>query len=233
MTAKWKRRTAAAAAVLVAAWLLHAAVLRGLAAPLVVDQPPGDFDCICISSWSFGPDGGWCYDKVAQLQKERAARRILLIESWGRLESIGAAPSFAATSGRELESRGVPREAIAIVRSLPHSHRAAARSLASWLESEPRATVLLLCDEFHSALVRRALDRALAPADAARVRVGALRGRRVNAENWWTSRGGIRAFGIQWLLWLQSRLDEEELPPSAGVDDYQCEFLASLEERAP
>jgi len=58
---------AMAAAIVIALWLLHAPILQGLAGLLVVDQPAGDYDCVCLRAWGFGPEGDRSFDAAGYL----------------------------------------------------------------------------------------------------------------------------------------------------------------------
>ena len=144
-------------------------------------------------------------------------------------------PSFAAMSGRELRDRGVPQEAVSILRGERFNDWATARTLAAWLRDHPGSSVVLLSGQFHSAQLRRALDAGLDPAGAASVRVRALPSRVCDDTNWWTCRPGYRAFGGSWLLKFQSWLGGGDAAQTRerNADDYERDFLQTLPERAP
>jgi hypothetical protein len=233
MTPKRKWSVLLAAVVLIAVWLVHAPLLRGLAGLLIVDQPADDFDYVCIAAWS---SGDRCYDVAGDLHRKTPARRILLIgPSQNRIEQIGAMLSFEAISRRELNARDVPPDAISFIPGGRWNDWADARALAAWFRAHPGNSVLLLCDQFHSAQFRRALNAVLDPADAARVRVRALPSRQYDDTNWWKLRCGYRAFGGSWLMRFQSWLGGGDVPqsPERNADDYERDFLQTLPERMP
>ena len=94
------------------------ALLQGLASCLVVDEPPGDFQYVCVLGWHDRPSGYRCYDTAVQLCRKRPSCGVLVIEPRPeRLVEIGVLPSFETLSRRELESRGVPRRAISVLRT--------------------------------------------------------------------------------------------------------------------
>ena len=159
-------------------------------------------------------------------------RRILLVvPPPSRLEETGVLPSFESLSRRELDARGVLGDSLTILRGTQRSDWATAHALGDWLDKHPGAAVTLLCDQFRSAYVRRALDAALEPAAAARVQVRALPGRRCDQTNWWQSRIGFQAFGRGWLillhgLWYGVNAAE---PSTKDADAYERDFRAGLQ----
>jgi hypothetical protein len=236
MTKKRKWVVALLAAFLVAAGLVHAPVLRGLAGLLIVDQPGDDFDWICLAAWGYGGDGDRCYDVAADLQREKSGSRILLIgPAMNRLEQTGVLSSFEAMSRRELQARGVSQEAISEERGGCRSDWENAHTLAAWLGKHPGSRVLLPCDQFRSAVVRHTLDAVLNPADAARVRVRALPNRNCDDTNWWKLRCGYRAFASAWLLRMQSWLGSGEAaaPSEKSADEYERAFLEHQPVKSP
>ena len=236
MTARWKRRILISAVVVAAACLFHAPLLRGLANFLVVDEPTRSVDYICVTSWGYRPDGDRCYDVAGELHRKNPSCRILLIEpNHSRLVQIGAVKSFASVSQRELGSRGVPSEAISILRCEPWNDWATARALADWLRDHPNNSVLLLCGQFRSAQARHTLDAVLHRAEAARVRVRALPSRQCDETDWWTSRRGYLEFGDHWLMRIQNRLGGGDAmqPPERNAEQYERDFLRTLPEALP
>jgi hypothetical protein len=236
MTRKRKWAVVFAAAALIVVCLLHAPILRGMARLLIVDQPADDFDYVCIATWGHGGGDDRCYDLVGDLCREKASRRVLLVgPDASRVERIGAMPSFEATSRRELGARGVPRDSILWLRGGRWSDWENARALAAWLTDRPGAVVVLLCDQFRSATVRRILDVVLGPADAARVLVRALPSESCDDTNWWRRRCGYRAFAGGWLLRVQNWFNSghAESPPESNADQYQRDFLQRLPQRTP
>jgi hypothetical protein len=133
-------------------------------------------------------------------------------------------------SRRELLARHVPPEAVTVLRGEPCNDWATAGALAAWIGDHPGRCVLLLCDQFHSGQMRRAMDAALEPKAAAAVHVSALPNRVYDDTNWWTRRGGCRTFGEEWLLRLQSRPQGGDAVETwtKSAAEYERDFLQSL-----
>jgi hypothetical protein len=237
MTANRKRiALAVGVAVVAAAWLSHAVVLRRLAGLLVADEPADGYRYVCLVDQYDGPDGDWCFDVAADLYRRNPSCRIVLVESHrDRTVQIGAMPSFETLSRRELESRGLPQQAMSTIRGEGRDDWAIAKTLRKWLAERPHAAVVLLSKRFRTAHVRYVLDAVLDPAEAARVRVRALPGREYDETDWWTSRSGIKAFGFEWLRQLHGwYLAGDHRPvPYRSADDYQRSVLQTLEKAAP
>jgi tetratricopeptide (TPR) repeat protein len=116
MTAKRKRRIVVLAVVVAAACIFHAPLLRGLAGFLIVDQPIGDYDCVCLCAWGDNPNGDRCYDVAADLYRRKPSCRVLLVApNPNRLEEIGAIPSLASKTRRALSARGVPQDTVSVL----------------------------------------------------------------------------------------------------------------------
>ncbi len=103
------------------------------------------------------------------------------------------------------------------------------------MAEQPDTTVVVLYPGFHSAQLRHALNAALAPEDAARVRVRALFDSDCTASNWWTSRKGIKKFGIEWLRWLYTWCigAGNVPPPCESADAYESNVRRTLAEETP
>ncbi len=237
MKAKWKRRALAAAVLAAAAWFFHAPLLTALAGLLVADQPPGEFNYICILNRALGPNGYHSYDVAGELFRQLPSRRVLLVgPSSGRLVEIGVLPSFEELGRSGLARRGVPPDAISVATGEGGaSYRAAAYTLSAWLRDHPDASPLLLCPQFHSAQMRRDLDAVLGVAEAGRVRLRALPNPHFDPSNWWHCRPGVRGFGVAWLMRLQGLLGggQAAQPPQTNADQYERDFLRALEESTP
>jgi hypothetical protein len=232
-SSKRKWRWLLAAVVLIAVWIVQAPILRGLAGLLIVDQPTEEFDYVCLLAWGYQAEGDRCYDVAGDLHREKPSRRILLVgQRPSRIEKVGVMQPLAAISRRELGARGVPPEAVSLIRGGQWNDWANARSLAAWLGDHPGKSVLLLCSQFHSAQVRHVLDAVLDVDEAARVRIRALPSRQYDNTNWWTVRGGYREFGARWLMRIQSWLGGGDVPqsPEKSADEYRRDFLQTLPE---
>ena len=214
---------------------LSRAVVGGLAGLSIVDQPTDDYDCVCISSWGYHPNGDRCYDVAAELYRQKPSCRVLIVTPGpSRLEEVGVLPSFAATSRRELAARHVPQEAVSILGGEPWNDWATAQRWPTGRASTPATACLCSVPQFHSRQMRRAMDDVLEPATAASLRVQALRNRDYDDTNWWTSRCGYRAFGESWLLRLQRRPGGSAAKMmEKNADQYERDFLQALPERTP
>lgn len=223
------------AAVAAGLWLLHAPTLRFFAGCLVADEPAGDYQYVGILDWYGGPDGDRCYDAARQLHRQKPARGILLVQSPpDRLVETGALPSFEAISRRGLGARGLPQQAISAISGKGRDDWAKARALRAWLLDRPDASIVVLCGRFRSAHLRYALDTVLDPRQSARVRLRALPDRQYDETNWWTSRTGIKAFGIEWLRRMHDWCVGGEHPPAPlhSADDYERNVVQTLSECA-
>ncbi|MCE5266983.1 MAG: hypothetical protein LLG00_03770 [Planctomycetaceae bacterium] len=232
MKGKWKRRAVVAAILVAAAAVLHPLVLGGLARVLVVNEPVGESQWICIIGRTHGPDGDRCYDAAAKLFREERGRRVLLVGCGReRLAEIGVLPSFDALGRKQLRLRGVPDGAIITAAGNGDRYRSVAETLGAWLGDHHGAQVVLLCAEFRSAVMRAAIDAAMEPSRARQVRVRALADRRFSSEDWWRHRAGFREFGIAWLMrlqqgWAGSGAVEEQ--PRMNADEYERAFAGKV-----
>jgi hypothetical protein len=233
MTKKRKVCLLFAAAILIVVAIFHASILRLLARGLIVDQHTNKTDYICLVGWSYGDH---CYDVAAGLNFEDPDRRILLLGPGpSRIEQIGAKPSFEEIGRRELTTRGVSPSSISFIQGGRYSDWDDARSLAAWFREHRQESVLVLCDQFHSALFRDVLDAVLPAADADRVFVQSLPSRQCDDTNWWKRRSGYRNFAANWLLRFQFWVGGGDIPPSRdrNAGEYQRDFLKTLPPRKP
>lgn len=236
MTLTGKRFAAGAVVVAVAAALFHAPFLRYLAAGLIVDEQIDNFQYIGLVESHTRPNDGRTYRMAVELQRQEPARRVLLIVSRGnRLTETGVLSSIETLCRRELETRGVKPETVDAIPSDGDDDWADARSLRRWLNARPNASIVLFSDHFHSASLRNVLNATLDPTAANRVCIRLLDNRRFDAANWWRSRTGMKAFGIEWLrrlhgwFWGQDRSG----PPRRNADDYERDALRSLVGETP
>jgi hypothetical protein len=232
---KRRWRLISAAAVAIALLLFHAPILRGLVGFLIVDQADGDCGYVCLRAWGGGPEGDRAFDEAAKLRRgEHPCQVLLLAPRSDRISEIGVLPSYEAICRRELEKRRVPQEAVSVIPGGGYNDWDAARSLAAWLNKHPEDSVILLTSRFRSALVRRGLDDALDPSQAARVHVRALPDRRFSETDWWKHRAGFLEVGFCGLMRIQNWCapGDKEPPPRADADEYERDFLRSLEDKA-
>lgn len=235
MTRKRKISTVAFAAVVLVAILFHSLLLRGLARPLISEQMIGDYDGICLISSLQSPEGDRCYDVAAQLWRDNPTASVLILEPPdNRIVEAGALPSFATVSRRELSKRGVPEEAVVILPREGIDDWTIARALGDRLSDRPETTVVLLCDEFHSARLRAAVDESVGEKSASQVWIMPLSDRRFNRDDWWKTRTGTRTVGMSWLMLLQHWFsDWGATPPQADADEYEKRVIESWREDAP
>ncbi len=210
LPATWRWRVGLLAAAGVAVWLGHGWVLRGLAAPLVSQQPADGATLLVLWGDERGADGGHGFDAAATFYRQDPSRHVLLIgRRPSRLVELGILSPFATLGRRELAARGVPETAVAATEATAADQWDEAQLLAAWLQAHPTATVALWCKPLGSGRVRRILDDVTAPADAVRARVVVPRGTDRDATNWWQTRSGVKDFMLSWLelafTWCQGR----------------------------
>jgi hypothetical protein len=224
------------ASVVAGLWLLHAPALRLLAGLLIVEEPIDDVPYVAVLGRGDGHDGFRCYDVAVSFYRQKPSRGILLIEpSPSRLTEIGIVPTLTHFSERVWDCRHVPREAVSAIHSHGRDDWATAHAIQTWLTEKPGASITLLCDDFRSAHLRGVLDTVLDPTQATRVRVHGLPAQLYDETNWWTSRAGIKAFGIQWLRRLYGWCvgGDHPPPPRHSVDDYQRHVRQAFLEATP
>lgn len=211
------------AMVVAIALFCHAALFRYLAGKLIVDEAPGEYQWIGIVQSYDGKGGGNCYELAREMQSDRSTAKFLLIgTSHDRLVEAGILPSYETAGRGELEAKGVSPDTIATTERDGSDDWATARAIRDWLESRPKDAVVLLGSSFGSAHLRYALDTVLGPELSSRVRLRAIPSRQYNEMAWWTSRAGIRNFGIDWLRLLRGWCCGEEPPFQSGTaDEYE------------
>ena len=209
----------------------------GLAGLLIVDQPTDDYDCVCISSWGYDPNGDRCYDVAADLYRRKPSCRVLLVAP--DLEPAGADRRHAFV--RVDEPAGVARPARAARGRLGPPRRALERlghrPSAGRLDAAITPATACSCSASNSIAGRCAARwmpcsnptpphrcaSARCPTAIATTRTGGL------------AACGYRAFAESWLLRLQSRPDggDAAKTPEKNADDYERDFLHALPESTP
>jgi hypothetical protein len=122
------------------------------------------------------------------------------LEPWPRrVVELGIVPSFEQMVRRELTGRGVSNAAIVTLRGKVRDDWESARLLGSWLQQNPAAEVVMLCDRFHSGRVRYVLDSELGRPLAAQVRILAVANPDYDPACWWCSRQGVKDVMYGWL----------------------------------
>jgi hypothetical protein len=178
--------------------------LRGVASYLVIDQQgPADYVLVL--------NGDGRYDRAASLYHSGSAAHILLVESRPkRLERIGIKPSHVTLSKHELAARGVPLDTITVIPGQALTDWDRARRVRNWLESEPAADVVILCDRFGGRRLRYIFDEILGTEYAGRVRVSAVPERRFGESDWWHHRPAIVYLFECYLRLAYDRLSGED-----------------------
>jgi len=197
----------------------HPAFLRGIAWGLIADEPPSRTDYVWIRA---ALDD--VFDQAARLYHKDRSRRVLVIRAYpSRLVEMGALPHFEAITRLELDSRGVPDDAVTAVDGKPGTAWEEAHLLGAWMDEHPSAQVLLVCDRFESRRSRLVLDTVLRPGAAARVRILGLRRRQYDETNWWKSRLGLRALFCGYVSLLYAWCQGENVPerPVWDPDAYE------------
>jgi hypothetical protein len=212
--------------------LFHSLALRGLAEFLIADESAGPFQYVALLDVDHVPDGAPSCETAVKLCSAKAVRGIVLVDNRSdRLIEMHVLPPFETLVEKILRPQGATEEPISLARSDGIDDWARARALGTWLADHPDTTLLVLCDRFRSAHVRRALDLVLGPSTAARVGVRGLPGKRYDETNWWTSRAGIKAFGFAGLRRIHGWLvgGDHASPPAAGADAYEGKFSIGWE----
>lgn len=195
---KWRRRVVILAALLLAGWLFHASILRGLATGLIVedrlpegrplqDQPAPEPVVMLL-------DGDRQFDLAAQLYDAGAATILIYRSRPNRLVRMGIMPPGDEMARRELLKRGVSNERCEILAGTSSRRASIAVALTAWLKEHPNQTATVLCDRFTSRTWNVVLKRAAQPDVAERIRIAALPNRRFDESNWWRSKPGTLAF---------------------------------------
>jgi hypothetical protein len=207
----------------------HAAILRHLAGFLVVDEIDRPYQYVALLDWEGVPDGDRSCDIAVELARAHSCPVLLVESRHTRLVEIGVLPSFAAICRRELATRGVGPSSVSTTRTDGDDDWATARCLRAWLAAAPDETIVVLCGRFRSAHVRHLFDTVLDPHSAARVAVRGLPDRRYDETNWWTSRTGLKGFGVEWLRLLHGWWSggDHAAPQRLDADDYERDCCQS------
>jgi hypothetical protein len=201
----------------------HGPILRGLALPLVADEPAGDASFVCLGGTEYGVDGEGAFDWAAAWCGAAATRRVLLLEPQpSRPVEIHVIPSFAEIARRELAKRGLSPAAVASIPGETRDDWDEAYLLAVWLRNHPAARVVLFRSRFDSGKMRYMLHTVLGHL-ANRVQILAPIGRDGGESRWWRSRDGVKAFMFGWLdlayTWGQG--ENRFVPRLVSTAEYQ------------
>jgi hypothetical protein len=212
-------------------WLVHAFILQYFGRLLVIEETSGHYQYVAVLGTHCYADGDRCFYVADMHYHQKPVRGILLVESRpDRLVEIGIVPEFAKFSRGLFQKWGTPLDAISAIRTDGCDDWATARAIQAWLIDRPDASVLLLCTGFRSAHLRHALNTVLDPAQAKRVGVRGLPNLQFDESNWWMSRTGVKAFGIEWLRLLHGWFagGNHHPAPYHGPDAYQRNVRRTL-----
>jgi hypothetical protein len=185
---KWRRRLTIVAVLVLAVWMFHARLLRGIAGGLIVEDPRGPAPAVLIL------DGDRQFDSAAELSRAGAATILVYRCRPDRLARMGIMPRGDETARRELLQRGVSDQDVEILVGESATRSRIAAALGQWLADHPDQTVNVLCDRFTSRTWKIVLQRAVAPALAANIQIVPLSNRQFDETNWWRSKPGTMAF---------------------------------------
>ena len=160
-----------------ALWLAAPLLCWGAARWLICDEPADSASVALLVS------GDRVYDAAAEFYRADNDRRLLMIgRRSNRLERAGVLEPDVPL--RLLRQRGVPAETLTGLECDGLDDWQATAVLGRWLQEHPQAHLALLCDRFDSRRQRWILNSVLSAADARRVRVCAIRGKRYDETNW-------------------------------------------------
>jgi len=228
---RWWRRLLAAALLLAGIGYFHAAILRGLAMPLIVDGTPrGPFDVLIV-------DGDHRYDAAAAARRECPSRRVLLLEhDANRLVRTGILPPDTEVARKELASRGVPEKAVLVVPGAGRTTWDSGRRLEAWMAQQNDSKgILVLCDRFGGRQTRQIFRRTLSPAHFARLVFCGLPDRRYDERNWWRARCGAKQLVLCWIALIRTYCSGQDEPPPEpwNPDRYEQTLRRATESPTP
>jgi hypothetical protein len=158
-------------------WVNAPLLCWGVARLLICDEPADSASVALLVS------GDRVYDAAAEFYRADTSRRLLMIgRRSNRLEQAGVLEPDVPL--KLLRERGVPPETLTGLECDGLDDWQAAKTLGQWLHEHPQAPVALLCDRFDSRRQRWILNSVLSAADAKRVRVCAVHGKKFNEANW-------------------------------------------------
>jgi hypothetical protein len=127
-----------------------------------------------------------------------------------------------------LRERGVPPATLTGLECNGLDDWQAAKVLGQWLLEHPRAHVALLCDRFDSHRQRWIINSVLSAADARRVRVCAIPGKKFNEANWQS--GGLE--GLLGFLNASITLSHAMVMGSGPSDRQEADLSQFVETQA-
>ena len=205
--------------------VLRRPILTTIASALVrPDGVPISADIMAI-----GGDGA-SKEMLAWLQEHEDAKLLLVRTPDPRVVQIGASVSDAQRRLAISKTSGVPEDRIEILIGKTMRAQRPVQAMQTWLSQHPERRIHVLCDQFQSRGLRRAVNRTLRPEHAARITLAALIDRRHAVDDWWTTRLGVRAVFDAYLDLTRSLLGwgSPEPPRYLTPDQYEQAFLNSL-----
>jgi hypothetical protein len=202
----------------------HGLVLRMLTWPLVDEQPPDEAAIRCLQGSEYGAEGDPTLDESARWCREVPGRQILLLQPWPhRVVERQIVPSFEQMVRRELTGHGVSDAAIVPVPGKGRDDWEKARLLGSWLQQNPAAEVVVVCDRFHSGRIRHVFESVLGRPLAAQVRILAVADPGYDPAHWWCSRQGVKDVMYGWLglTYAWGAGQQPSTPPRWTFAEYQ------------
>lgn len=206
-------------------YLLRGPILRRIAAGLVCSDPvPAAADIMAL-----GGDGA--SDVALAWLADHADAKLLLAEKPPpRVVQIGATGSEAERRRALAESAGVPVERVEILMGTLMRRIDPVGAIEAWLSDHPDRQIHVLCEQFSSRGLRRAVDRRLSLQLAQRVSLQPLADRRFGIDNWWHTRLGTRGVLDAYLGLTRAvlGLGPPEPPAYLSPEQYEQAFLRSL-----
>jgi hypothetical protein len=170
----------------IALYVFRHSLRSGVAAFLVVDDPPAPSGAIVVV------DGDDCYRRAAALHRINPSGPVLLIEARpDRTQTLGIVATSEAVGRRELQRHGVPAEAIGVLPGRARTDWERFRALVEWLAAHQGTEATILCARFTSRR-RRSILMQLGGVEArARTHWCSLADRRFDESDWWRSNDGV------------------------------------------
>lgn len=204
---------------------MHEPILTGVARFLVHQDPlPPQADVVVI--------GGEGAPQVAfsWLSDHRQSKLVIAEKPPPRVVQIGATVSMAERLRQVSSAAGIAENRIEIRFGKSMRHINVVRITADWLRTDPDRKALVICDQFHSKLLRGNFATALGKSGASRVAIHPMPNPNFGIDDWWQNRLGVRTVFNAYLSFGRRILGlyPPEPPPYMTPDEYEQAFLDSL-----
>lgn len=187
---RWLNRLACGLALLLAAWVFRAPILRGTANAWIVHEPLTNADAIVVL-------GGGAQTRpfeAARLYHAGYAPVILMMNTETRpTDEAGLTLSETELVRRVLLKQGVPEKAIVPLGQDISSTFEEGEAVRQWALQTRARRVIVPTEIFHTRRVHRFFTRLLRPVGTD-VRVRALESKEYSADNWWQHEGSLIGF---------------------------------------